>query len=84
MDVFGPAQIDRRFEILGQQRRDPFRAADPAAGTLPELVLRLLQQSRLGQQVNEGRGDRLGAEKDAGVDRRRQPAQRLCAQAGYS
>jgi hypothetical protein len=40
--------------------------------------LRLLQQRRLGQQVNEGRGgDRLGAEEDAGFDRRRRAAQRI-------
>src|SRR5271163_1573472 len=57
LHVFGPAQIDRRPKILGQQRRYPSRAADTPAGAFPELVLRLLQQSRLGQQVEEGRGD---------------------------
>ena len=36
-----------------------------------------LKQLRLGQQVDEGRCDRLGADEDAGVDRRRQPAERV-------
>jgi hypothetical protein len=77
LDVFGPAQVDRRREILGQQRGGPIGAADPAAGAVAKLVLRLLQQSRLGQQVEQGRGDRLGAKKNPGVDRGRQPAERV-------
>jgi hypothetical protein len=31
LDVFGPAQIDWRPKILGQQRRYPWRAADHLA-----------------------------------------------------
>ena len=34
------------MEILGQQRRHPLRAADPAAGALAELVLRLFSTLR--------------------------------------
>jgi len=66
----GPAEATRCQTVFPA-------AAHPAAGAVAELVLRLSQQSPVGQQVEQSRGDRLGAEKDAGVDRRRQPAQRI-------
>src|SRR5579859_5094753 len=69
LDVLGPAQIDRRLEILRQQGCDPLRAADTAAGALLEFALRTREHLGCGEQVDERAGDRLGAEEDAGIDR---------------
>jgi hypothetical protein len=52
------------WKSLGSNGATHSGAADPAAGALAGLVLRLLQQGQLGQQVEQGRDNRLGAEED--------------------
>jgi hypothetical protein len=46
---------------VGVNDRARRSAGGKGGGAIAKLVLGLLQQDRLGQQVDEGRGDRLGA-----------------------
>ena len=81
--VSGQRQSTGGRKIPGRQRRRPLGVVNPAAGALAELVLRWFHESRLGQQVEKARSDRLSAEQNApGSIATDRPPSASCAQAG--
>src|SRR6202042_2278376 len=76
-DIFGPAVMDRRLEILRQERRAP-RPAPAATGcVLTEFGLGRRECLRIGHQIDEAAGDGAGGGLDGWVDRRGEPSKRV-------
>ena len=75
--------MDRRLEILRQERREPRLASEAPACTLPKFGLRRGEGLRIGHQVDEAAGDGAGGGLHGWVDVAGKPPSAFHTQAGY-
>ena len=75
--------MDRRLEILRQERREPCLAPDAPACALAEFGLRRREGLRIGHEIDQAAGDGAGGGLDGWVDRRGEATDAFHTQAGY-
>ena len=82
-DIFGPAVMDRRREILRQERREPCLAPDAPACALAEFGLRGCESLRIGQEIDQAAADGAGRGLMVGSIVAGKPPSAFHTQAGY-